>query len=134
MSSGGSNSTIIVENLTRKRIVADQIQSAENSLARRRGLLDVRDLDASSGLWINPCEAIHTFGMKVNLDVVFLDASLQVRKIVPDLRPNRIAFCLTARSVLEIRAGTAELSGLECGDQLAIHKSGSPTAEGYFIR
>ncbi len=120
----------VVENLTQQRVIASQIQAANDSATRRRGLLEVKDLDADAGMWINPCEAVHTFGMQIDLDVVFLDARLRVKKIAARLKPNRIAFCLTARSVLEIRSGIAAESGLKCGDQLSLRECRQPTAPG----
>jgi uncharacterized membrane protein (UPF0127 family) len=123
MSKGPPRSTFVVENLTRQRLIASRIHSPADSASRRRGLLDIKELDADFGLWIDPCEAIHTFGMQFALDVVFLDGRLRVRKIAAHLKPNRIAFCLTARSVLEIRAGIATASGLECGDQLSMRQA-----------
>jgi uncharacterized membrane protein (UPF0127 family) len=118
MKQGLTKSTFVVQNLTRRRVIATRIGSAEDSVQRRRGLLDSPELDRDSGLWINPCEAVHTFGMRVPLDAVFLDKGLKVRKIAENLKPNRIAFCFAATSVLEIKAGCARLSGTECGDQL----------------
>jgi uncharacterized membrane protein (UPF0127 family) len=128
MSIGAPKAVLIAENLTRNCVVAGKICLADDSATRRRGLLDVKELDADSGLWLNPCEAVHTFGMKIALDVVFLDAELRVRKISAHLKPNRIAFCLSAQSALEIRAGVAASSGLNRGDQLVLRKTGTPTA------
>lgn len=122
MGSGSAPTTYIFENLTRNCVLADQVRRAEDSASRRRGLLDINELNGNSGLWINPCEAVHTFGMRIPLDVVFLDRALRVKKIASHLKPQRIAFCLTARSVLEIKAGIATDSGLQCGDQLSVRK------------
>jgi len=128
MSAGAPKTVFIVENLTQKRVIAARIQAAEDSATRRRGLLEVQDLDPDSGIWLNPCEAVHTFGMKIDLDVIFLDADLRVRKIAAHLKPNRIAFCFTAHSVLEIRAGIAATSGLKRGDQLVLRADSQTTA------
>jgi hypothetical protein len=128
MSEGAMPFTFVVENLTRQRVIAARVQAANNSAQRRRGLLGVTDLDRDSGLWISPCEAVHTFGMCIRLDVIFLDGRLCVKKIAADLKPNRIAFCLSADSVLEMKAGTAAASGLERGDQLLLRRrDDSPT-------
>lgn len=126
MSSRPSQSIFVAENLTRKRVIAGRIRSARDSYERRRGLLDATRLDEDNGLWINPCEAVHTFGMQVPLDVLFLDSRLRVRKIAAHVKPNRISFCLTADSVLEIRAGGAAATGTECGDQLVLRTSTDP--------
>ena len=106
------------QNVTRGIELATHIRVADSSAARRRGLLDAENLEPGTGLWIVPCEAIHTFGMKVRLDIVFLDKNLKVRKISPDVGPRRISICLRAHSVLELAAGTASRSGTQPGDQL----------------
>jgi uncharacterized membrane protein (UPF0127 family) len=121
-------SFLVAENLTQNCVIATHIQAARDSAARRQGLLAVDNLDAHSGIWLNPCEAVHTFGMKMAIDAIFLDARLRVRKISAHLKPNRIAFCLSAQSVLEIKAGIAGTSGLKCGDQLALREASQPIA------
>jgi hypothetical protein len=126
MKTGRSKSSFIVENLTRRRVLARRVRSAGDSAERRRGLLADQSLDHDSGLWINPCEAVHTFRMRFNLDVLFLDGNLRVKKIAAGLKPNRIALCLAAKSVLELKAGVAAESGTECGDQLVLRHEREP--------
>ena len=110
----------IVRNLTRNTTVASSIRSAHRSSERRRGLLGVTHLDEGAGLWIDPCEAVHTFFMKISLDVFFLDRQHRVRKIAAHLGPNRIAFCLSAHCVLELCSGAAAVSETQRGDQLQL--------------
>ncbi len=111
-----------VDNLTRGLTLAPHVEMAQTSAARRRGLLGVEELSAESGLWIIPCEAVHTFGMKISLDVVFLDRAFKVRKILTNLAPRRIAVCLLAHSVLELRAGTVARTGTQRGDKLRFRR------------
>ena len=106
------------QNVTRGVALATQVRVADSSATRRRGLLDAETLEPGAGLWIVPCEAIHTFGMKVRLDVVFLDKNLKILKISPDVGPWRLSICLRAHSVLELAAGAAARSGTQPGDQL----------------
>src|SRR5882757_956649 len=108
----------LIHNVTRGLTLATYVALAGTSEARRRGLLDAESLDTGSGLWIVPCEAIHTFGMKVRLDIVFLDKNLQVRKISSDLGPWRMSVCLRAHSVLELPVGAVARSGTQIGDHL----------------
>jgi uncharacterized membrane protein (UPF0127 family) len=110
-----------VENLTRGLTLAAHVRVAQTSAERRRGLLGVEELSDSAGLWIHPCEAIHTFGMKMPLDALFLTRDYKVRKILSNLPPRRIGFCLPAHSVLELRAGTIARTGTQPGDQLQFH-------------
>lgn len=110
----------MVENLTRGITLATRVQVAGTSSARRRGLKGVTELEDGSGLWIAPCEAIHTIGMKIPIDVLFLSKDYRVRKISAGLGPRRISICLPAHSVLELRAGTVGASGTQPGDQLSL--------------
>ncbi|MGA8026813.1 MAG: DUF192 domain-containing protein [Bryobacteraceae bacterium] len=109
----------IVQNLDRGSVIANQVRIAGSSSARRRGLLGVEGLEKGSGIWIAPCEAIHTFGMKMPIDVVFLDREYRVNKLRPRLRPSRISVCLSACSVLELEAGAISRSTTRLGDRLA---------------
>jgi len=56
--------------------------------------------------------------MRFPIDVVFLDRSLVVRKVVHRLRPWRMAFGLGSHSVLELPEGEAERHGIACGERL----------------
>jgi len=78
-------------------------------------------LQPGDGLWIAPCEAIHTLGMKWPIDAIFIDKSYRVRKVSPNLPPWRIAICWRAASVLELPTGTLLQSGTQIGDILAFH-------------
>jgi len=61
-----------IVNLTRGTVVADKAEIADTGAKARTGLLKHAGLAPGEGLWIAPCEAIHTFGMRFPIDVVFL--------------------------------------------------------------
>jgi hypothetical protein len=111
------------ENLTRSTLLANSVRVAGASAERRQGLLGVKELRPGEGLWIGPCEAIHTVGMKWPIDVVFLDSDRRVCKVKPALRPWRIVICLAAAAVLELPEGALTISGTKVGDLLAFHPS-----------
>lgn len=106
-------------NLDRGVSVAKCVRVAAGSSERRKGLLGVSQMDRESGLWINPCEAVHTFYMQMPLDIVFLDRDYRVKKIRRALSPNRISLCLSASSVVELAAGALAASGTQVNDRLA---------------
>jgi uncharacterized membrane protein (UPF0127 family) len=60
------------------------------------------------------------FFMRFAIDVVFVDKARTIVKIVPNLRPWRIAMALRAKSALELPAGTAATLRLEPGMVLAV--------------
>ncbi len=95
---------------------------ANTSATRRKGLLKHTGLEPGEGLWIAPCEGVHTFGMKFTIDVVFLNKNKKVVKTSPNMVKRRIAFSFRAYSVLELPAGTLALTGTVAGDQLEFEK------------
>jgi uncharacterized membrane protein (UPF0127 family) len=111
---------IQVQNLTRKVELADRAEVADTSAKRRTGLLKHTGLEPGEGLWIVPCESVHSFFMKFTIDVLYLDRKHRVKKIRPEMAPWRISGCLTAHSVLELPAGTITRTGTVRGDQLEI--------------
>lgn len=60
---------------------------------------------ANEGVYLAPCRAIHTFGMRAPIDIVFLDRHLKLLKLHESLPPNRIALCVAAYAALELPAG-----------------------------
>ena len=111
-----------VQNRTRTLSLADKADIADTSAKRRTGLLKHAGLAAGEGLWIVPCEAVHTFWMKFPIDVVFLDKKRKVLKIRPKMARWKMALCLRAHSVLELPSGTCERTGTLRGDQLEFEK------------
>lgn len=58
------------------------------------------------GLLFSPCRAVHTWGMRYPIDIVFLGRDGRVLNVVQHLAPWRMALCLRAVAVVELRAGT----------------------------
>jgi uncharacterized membrane protein (UPF0127 family) len=113
-----------VINKTRGRILADRADIADTSAKRRTGLLKHTGLESGEGLWIVPCEGVHTFAMKFTIDVLFLNKKRVVLKARPHMVKRRIALSLLAHSVVELPAGTIDESGTQKGDQLELEKYG----------
>jgi uncharacterized protein len=99
---------------------------ANDSRSRRKGLLGRNGLAPGEGLWIVPCESVHTWGMRFPIDVVYLDRKNRVRKLRRDMAPWRISMCLLARSVLEFPAGTIARTLTQPGDQFVLSPLPSP--------
>jgi uncharacterized membrane protein (UPF0127 family) len=111
-------SKLLVRNQTSMATIADSAQAANTSATRRKGLLGRRTFEMGEGLWISPCESIHTCGMKFPIDVIYLDRKKKVRKIRTAIVPWRFSMCLRAYSVLELPAGTINRTRTRPGDQL----------------
>lgn len=85
---------------------------------RMRGLLGRPPLAHNQGLLISPCNSVHTLGMTYPIDVIYIDRNQCVVKIVPELKPQRVSFCIKASATLELCAGSAKKLKLNLGDQL----------------
>ncbi len=95
------------------------VRMAESAWQRTRGLIGREPLGEGEGLLIARCRSVHTFGMACAIDVVFIDASGCVVRIVEALCPMRLAMCFRGASVLELAAGQAHATGIRVGMQLA---------------
>ncbi len=107
-----------MRNVTRNTLLGHAIAVANTSAARNKGLLKQSGLAAGHGLWLVPCEGIHTFFMKFAIDLVYIDRKKRVRKVVRQVTPWRLSLCLSAHSVIELSAGAVDESLTQPGDQL----------------
>ncbi|MGB6690360.1 MAG: DUF192 domain-containing protein [Terracidiphilus sp.] len=107
-----------VANLTRNTVIATSVEVADSGPTRSKGLLGRKGLDPGTGLWIVPCEAVHTFWMQFPIDLIYLDRDLRIRKLRTGVPPWRLSGCLTAHSVLELASGAIRDSQTQSGDKL----------------
>ncbi len=109
-----------VSNLTRHTVLATCMEVADSASKRNKGLLGRKRLARGEGLWIIPCEAVHTFGMQFAIDLVYLDRKNRIRKLRRDVPPQRLSACLSAHSVLELPSGTIQSTQTQTGDTLEL--------------
>jgi uncharacterized membrane protein (UPF0127 family) len=81
-----------------------EVPVAEGFLSRLLGLALLERRRAGPGLLIPRCWAVHSFGMRFALDVVFLDQAGAPLKRVRALAPWGFAGCRGAVAVLEMPA------------------------------
>ena len=112
--------SVTVRNQTRNTVLASAADVADTSEKRRTGLLKHDHLEPGQGLWIVPCESVHSFFMKFAIDLVYLDRQKKVRKVRHRMVPWRVSACLAAHSILELPAGAVAASGTKAGDQLEV--------------
>ena len=107
-----------VLNATRGLVLAECADVAASPWRRMRGLLGRPPLVAGAGLLIVPCQGVHTLGMAYPIDVVHLDRSAVVRRVLRELRPWRLGpLVWRSHMVLELASGIATVSE---GDQLEL--------------
>jgi len=107
-------------NRTRGTVIGSHVEVADGLWSRVRGYLGRPEPDEGEGILLTPCNAVHMFGMKYPLDVLFLDSRGTVIEVAERLAPwRRTRRVRGARYALEVRAGTVEATGTEPGDGLA---------------
>src|SRR4051794_36276078 len=119
-----------VINISRGVAIGTSVEVADTSAKRRTGLLNRDGLSGGEGLWIAPCEGVHTFFMKFAIDVLFLNKKKEVVKLRRNMPKSRISVCFKAASVLELPAGTADMTGTRVGDVLAFERCRAPGLSG----
>lgn len=86
--------------------------------ARTKGLLGRDSVDGA--MLLSPASGVHTFGMRIPIDVAYLDRRLTVIA-VRTMRPGRLGLPrLRARHVLEAEAGVMARWGLRAGVRVEI--------------
>lgn len=109
-----------ISNLTRQTELASCAELADHGPARNKGLLGRTSLPPGAGLWIVPCESVHTFFMQFPIDLVYIDRNKRVKKVSTDVRPWRLSGCMSAHSIIELPAGVVQRTETLPGDQLEI--------------
>lgn len=117
---------LTVTNLTHGTVLGDTVEIADSSPTRNKGLLGRTELPRGGGLWIVPCQSVHTFFMRFPLDLVYIDRHNRVKKVRRAVPAWRISACLSANSILELPAGTIDHSRTAPGHQLALSDSLTP--------
>ena len=112
-----------VTNPTRNTILATCLEQAGTGAKRSKGLLGRKGLPPGGGLWIVPCESVHTFWMQFPIDLVYIDRKKRIKKLRSNVPPWRLSACLSAHSILELPSGTIRNSLTQVGDMLEISPS-----------
>lgn len=116
--------TVRALNQTKGTVIADNVAVARSMWSRFWGLMGRARLAEGHGLHIIPCSSIHMFFMRFAIDVVFLDKSLRVTKVVHGIKPWRAALGGGGHSALELLPGAALATGVEVGDLINFEAAG----------
>lgn len=102
-------------------VIGDKIAVANTSVTRFLGLMGKRTLQPGSGLWIMPSSGVHTFWMRICIDVVALDSQNRVVALAHSVPPWRLScVSLKTRSILELPAGRIRECAITVGDTLVM--------------
>jgi uncharacterized membrane protein (UPF0127 family) len=107
---------VAARNQTKGLVIAPRVTVARSIWSRFWGLMGRSGLDEGAGLHIVPCSSIHMFFMRFPIDVIFIDKSLAVTKVVHGIKPWRAALGGGGHSALELLPGVAASAQVEVGD------------------
>jgi len=108
-------------NLRTKKELSENVIVAKRLLERMKGLIGKKGLENGESLWIKPCKSVHTFGMRFPIDIIFLDRESRVVALKKNFLKNHITpLYFKAVSVLELPAGTIEMTDTRTGDRIEI--------------
>jgi protein-S-isoprenylcysteine O-methyltransferase Ste14/uncharacterized membrane protein (UPF0127 family) len=110
-----------VFNETQNLDLTYRVSAASSLLTRLAGLIGTYPPDREKGLYITPCNGVHTFGMRYPVDIAFLNSEKRVVRLIRGLRPNRMTGIIrSAKSALEFPSDTLAEGDIRVGDVLRI--------------
>ena len=117
----------ITISMTDGRVVAGQAWAATAIGERTRGWLGKASAQSGEAMLISPAASIHSFGMRFNFDLAFLDKQGRVLKVCPEVAPGQVAFgpwrawfTWQWLQALELPAGALKVHGIQVGQVLEI--------------
>ena len=113
------HSLILALNETRKTLLASRLMIANRS--KRFSDARAGRILPGDGVWIEACKRVDTSGMRFSLDLLFLGSDNRVLAAVTDVAPGSACPEVEeAVGVLELAAGTIQLSQTEKGDHVVL--------------
>jgi uncharacterized membrane protein (UPF0127 family) len=102
-----------------RRVLLDHLRFARSSRTRLKGLLGRTSLEPGEGMIFRE-RSIHTFFMRMAIDVVFCDDGLRVVRVAARVPAWRFAGAKGARYAIEMAPGRAAELGLAPGAHLVL--------------
>lgn len=110
-----------VFNKTRESFLSLNVAAADTHFTRLRGLMGRFRLKADEGIWMIPSRGVHTIGVFLAIDLIYLDASNRVIHLIESFGTFRVGpIRANCASVLELPTRTIYSSQTQVGDELLI--------------
>jgi uncharacterized protein len=117
-----------VVNRTRGAVLAERAELATSSWARFWGLMGRRELPPGTGLILQPGGGIHTWFMRIPIDVVHVGRNRVVTHVVRGIKPWRFGPLLVGgKQAIELPAGAA--ASTQPGDEIEIETEADVIAQ-----
>jgi hypothetical protein len=103
-----------------KKQILGSVHPATGFIERFIGLLGKKSIPPGYAMYFPDCNSIHTYFMKMPIDVIMLDSGGKIVFVRENMAPWKTAVCLKAKTTLEMKAGEIRRMGLKVEDQLKI--------------
>ena len=104
-------------------VLANRVEPALDPKTRNKGLLGRLMVPDDYVLIIAPSNAVHTWFMRVAIDLVFVSRDGTVTKVRRGVKPWRVAGSLRAFAVIEAATGFIDRHGLLPGAQVSVREA-----------
>ncbi len=105
-----------MKNVKLKKI---RIDDADTFIKRAIGLIGQYSIPSGYAMRFKNCNSIHTFFMKIPIDVIMYDDKGAARAVFHGLKPWKLAGCPQAKHTVEMKSGMAARMKIEIGSRLA---------------
>ena len=113
-------------------LLFEHIEIANTFFSRIKGLLAREGFGDCNGMLLTPCGCVHTFGMKFDIDLVFLNNDKRVVGCRHGVGANSWAGEISAKHTLELPAGVLKSLSLKTGDELKWRQENDVKKTHYF--
>lgn len=102
-------------------MLAEDLRTARGAWAKGKGLLGRPGMVEAEGLFLAPCNSIHSFFMAFPFDAVFVDKGWKVVHLMRAMRPWRLSpIVWRSHGVVELPAGVIAATDTRVGDVLQV--------------
>lgn len=107
-------------NETKDKVILTDLSRAETFSSRLKGLMG-KEITKSEGLLIKPCSSIHTFFMKMPIDVIFLNEDDEVIHKILNMQQRKVSPIIKgAKYAIEGYPGVFD--GIDEGDKISFER------------
>ncbi|MBN1885893.1 MAG: DUF192 domain-containing protein [Candidatus Krumholzibacteriota bacterium] len=108
-----------VRNTTRGTVLVERLLNLNAGFRNTLRFINRTGMPRDCGVWISPCQAICTVGVRGPIDIAFLDHGGRIVKVLKRFPPNCLAESASgAVSALELPPDRIEETGTRRGDVL----------------
>lgn len=101
-------------------LLVPEVENANGFFTRFMGLMYRKDMERTHGLLLTPCNEIHTFGMRFDIDAITLSRENEVVFIDRAVPPGKVRKKVkNGYKVLELCSGMADELGVSKGEVLS---------------